>query len=115
MSTAEEAQGYVRRMIARESSGWGDMNSALDRLERKYGIPFWTMNNIRTGRAKTIEAGVFARIRSAYMDMCERQISRLQHELEVEREIDGDALDTDLLAQVESLVAKVKAARGARK
>lgn len=115
MSTSEQAQDYVKRMIARESGGWGDMNAAIDRLERKYGIPFWTMNNIRTGRAKTIEAGVFARIRAAYMDMCERQISRLQHELKIERELDGDALDSDLLAQVESLVAKVKAARGARK
>lgn len=114
MSSPAEAQSYVKRMVERESLGWGDMNSALERLERKYGIPFWTMNNIRTGRAKTIEAGVLARIRAAYMDMCERQISRLQHELEIERELDGDALDSDLLAQVESLVAKVKAARGKR-
>jgi hypothetical protein len=114
MSSAVAAQSYVKRMIERESAGWGDMNSAITRIERKYGIPFWTMNNIRTGRAKTIEAGVFARIRAAYIDMCERQISRLQHELEIERERNGDALDSDLLAQVQSLAEKVQKAKGKR-
>jgi hypothetical protein len=111
MSSAVTAHSYVKRMVERESAGWGDTNLAISRLERKYGIPFWTINNIRTGRAKTIEAGVFARIKAAYIDMCERQIARLQHELEVERERDGDALDSDLLAQVQSLAEKVKKAR----
>ncbi len=111
MSSAVTAHSYVKRMVERESAGWGDTNSAIARLERKYGIPFWTINNIRTGRAKTIEAGVFARIKAAYIDMCERQIARLQHELEIERELDGDALDSDLLAQVQGLAEKVKKAR----
>ncbi|WP_245425837.1 hypothetical protein [Rhizobium sp. J15] len=111
MSSAVAAQSYVKRMIERESAGWGDMTPAIERLERKYGIPFWTINNIRTGRAKTIEAGIFARIKAAYIDMCERQIARLQHELEIERELDGDALDSDLLAQVQGLAAKVQKAK----
>lgn len=110
MSSAVTAQSYVKKMVERESVGWGDLSQALDRIERKYGLPFWTLNNIRIGRAKTVEASMFARIRSAYLDMCERQITKLTHELELERGLHGDALDPNLLAEVQILAAKVKAA-----
>jgi hypothetical protein len=64
MSSAEMAAGYVMRMVEAETRGWGDQENALSRLEARYGLPFWTLNHIRTGRAKTVEAGLFARIRA---------------------------------------------------
>lgn len=54
MSSAEVAAGYVRRMVSRESGGWGDQQQALKRLSRVYNLPFWTLNNLRIGRAKTV-------------------------------------------------------------
>lgn len=115
MSTAVEAQGYVKRMLENEGSTWGNLSQALERIERRYGIPYWTLNNLRTGRAKTVEAGLFQRLRGAYFDHCERQIARLQHELEMEKERASNDLDEDLLAQVQSLAAKIKAKKGRMK
>lgn len=76
MSTAEVASGYVRRMVEAETRGWGDQDNALSRLEARYGLPFWSLNNIRTGRAKTVEAGLFARISGARISTCARDRSR---------------------------------------
>ena len=112
MSTAVEAQGYVKRMLEIEGSTWGNLSQALKMIERHYGIPYWTLNNLRTGRAKTVEAGLFQRLRGAYFHHCERQIARLQYELEIEKERAGNDLDADLLAQVQSLAAKIKATKG---
>ena len=58
MSSADVAAGYVRRMVEKETRGWGDQEGALGRLEARYGLPFWSLNHIRTGRAKTVEAGL---------------------------------------------------------
>lgn len=66
MSSAEIASGYVRRMVENETRGWGDTENALSRLEAKYGVSFWTLNNLRTGRAKTVEATLFNRIKAAF-------------------------------------------------
>jgi hypothetical protein len=114
MSTAIEAQGYVRIMIEREARGWGDQTNALSRIERRYGLSFWSLNNLRTGRAKTVEAGLFQRIRSAYVDMCERQIAALEHEVAMERARDASAVDQDLAAEIERLAAKVRASKTKR-
>jgi len=117
MSSAEMASGYVRRMVERESRGWGDQDNALSRLEAKYGIPFWSLQNLRTGRAKTVEAGLFARVRSAYLDLCERQVHQLQHEIAVEKAMHGGADVTleDLENEAAELARKIAARKAASK
>ena len=112
MTSAVQAQGYVKRMLELEGNAWGSLTNALQGIERRYGIPYWTLNNLRTGRAKTVEAGLFKRLQRAYYDHCERQIARLQHDLEIEKARAADDLDEDLLAQVQSLAEKVKEAKG---
>lgn len=111
MSTAVEAQSYVKVMIEREAKGWGDQTNALSRIERRYGIPFWSLNNLRIGRAKTVEAGLFQKIRKAYIDMCERQLAKLQHEIAIERAKDASDVNEDLAAEIDRLAAKVRASK----
>lgn len=101
------AAGYVRRMVEAETRGWGDQGSALARLEARYGPPFWSLNHIRTGRAKTVEAGLFARIRSAYLDLCERQVAKLQHEISIERALNTDDSLADLEREAAALAARI--------
>lgn len=113
MSSAAMASGYVRRMVEKETRGWGDQSNALSRLERRYGLPFWSLNNLRTGRAKTIEAGLFARIRSAYLDLCEREIAKLQHELSVEKALNPNDDFDDLELEAQALLARVAAKKEA--
>ncbi len=107
MSSADVATGYVRRMVEKETRGWGDQNSALHRIGDRYRLPFWTLNNLKTGRAKTVEAGLFDRIRAAYLDLCERQVRQLQHEIEIEKAKAGDASFEDLAREAEELAARV--------
>jgi hypothetical protein len=114
MSSAQAATVYVRRMIEEEARGWGDNDNALSRLGARYGLPYWTLNNLRTGRAKTVEAGVFSRIRAAYLDVCERQVAKLQHQIAIEKATGSDDTFDDLAREAESLVARIKAKRAAR-
>lgn len=111
---AEEASGFVRRMIARETRGWGDQGPAQQRLEARYGLSFWTLEHLRTGRAKSVEASLFARIRAAYLDICERQVASLQHEIAIEKAINGDDTLEDLEREAAELVARVAAKKQAR-
>ncbi len=113
MGSATEARGYVLRLVENEVRGWGDTDNALSRLETRYAIPFWSLNNIRTGRAKTVEAGLFARIRAAYLDQCERQIALLQHQLAVEKAL-GDDSHEDIAAEVQGLAERIKARRAGK-
>lgn len=115
MSSADVASDYVRRMVEAETKGWGDQENALARLEARYGLPFWSLNHIRTGRAKTVEAGLFARIRGAYLDLCERQITKLQHEIAVEKALNQDDSLQDLEREAEALAARIAAKKAERK
>src|SRR5690242_15981970 len=87
--SVEAATEYVRVMVQRESRGPGDLDNAMNRIEQRYGIPFWSMWHLRKGKAKTVEASLLARIRAAYLDMCQRQASGLLHEIEMEAAV-GD-------------------------
>lgn len=115
MSSSLVASDYVRRMVEKETRGWGDQRNAMGRLERRYGIPFWSLNNLRTGRAKTVEAGLFSRIRSAYLDLCERELAKLQHELAIEKAQNPHDDFSDLEGEAEALLARVQAKKEAMK
>lgn len=115
LSTVETASAYVKRMVERETRGWGDQENALSRLEARYGLPFWSLDHLRTGRAKSVEAGLFARIRAAYLDLCERQVAKLQHEIAIEKAIHDDDSMEDLACEAETLLARIAAARARRK
>jgi hypothetical protein len=106
--SVEAATEYVRTMVQRESHGPGDIDNAMQRLEQRYGLPFWSLWYLRKGKAKTVETSLYARIRGAYLDMCQRQASTLLHEIKIEAAT-GDDLDSDIAAELEALVAKIKA------
>lgn len=110
----DTAGSYVRRMVEREARGWGGQTQAQARLETRYGIPFWALERLRTGRAKTVEAGLFARIRGAYLDLCERQVAKLQHEISVEKALNEDDTLEDLEREARSLAARIAAKKQAR-
>ncbi|MBC8718795.1 hypothetical protein H5024_14465 [Ochrobactrum sp. Marseille-Q0166] len=115
MSSCEMAGRYVREMTDREAKGWGDHSNALKRLSRRYGMSYWTLNNLRIGRSKTVEASIFKRVQSAYFDYCERQIAQLQHDLELEKAVSGDADMEDLVGEASQLLASLREAKEAKK
>ena len=115
MSSSDVAGDYVRRMIEHETRGWGDQHNALSRLEARYGLPFWSLRNLKSGRAKTVEAGIFARIRAAYIDLCERQVTKLQHEISIEKAMNEDDALEDLDREAAALAARIAAKKEARR
>ena len=112
MSVAESTR-HVQMMLERESRGWGDHSLALERIARRYGLSKWTLEHLRKGRAKTVNAGIRDRIRNAYLDVCERHIRALQNEIAAEK-AKGAADDLHgIEAETEALVARFMAAREA--
>jgi hypothetical protein len=118
MNRAEMASGYVRRMVEKETRGRGDLDNVLTRFEVRYALPRWTLNNLRTGRAKTVDAGIYARIREAYLDLCERQVEKLQHEIAIEKVLNEDdtfeGFEREAAALAARIAAKKKAARAVK-
>lgn len=110
MSSADVAIDYARKMIQAEARGPGDLEPAMSRLEAKTGIGFWTLRGLWYRRRKLVDNDLLQAVRGAYLSLCERQIASLQHGLSVEAARGGDDL-SDLVAEAEALVAKLKAAR----
>jgi len=113
MSSAEVATGFVRRMVENETRGWGDTDNALTRLEARYGLPFWSLQNLRTGRAKTVEATLFDRIKAAFVDHCGKHAARLLHDAEMAKEANVDVADIE--DQIRALVARLEDAKAHQK
>lgn len=112
--SAAVATDYVRRMVQKESRGPGDTDSAMMRIEARYGLPFWSLYHLRKGKAKTCDISLFSRVRAAYLDMCQRQARALLHEIEMETQAGDDTL-ADLELEVRALAQKVAAQKAGRR
>ena len=88
-SAVEAAKGWSRAMVQREAAGSGDTENAMRRLEARYGVPWRTFWALRYRPPKSICADVWLRLRSAYQTECERQMRKLEHEIEITRAVTG--------------------------
>src|SRR5690606_24004544 len=87
--TIEAAYDYASRLVEEEQRG-SDLEAALARLEHRYGLSPHQIMHLRSRRAKSCDLGLFARLRTAYLDLCERQMRRLQHEIAIEKATHDD-------------------------
>jgi hypothetical protein len=108
--SAAAATELVRKMIHNESRTSGDAENAMRVLSRRYGIGFWTLDHLRKGRAKTCDSTLLGRIRSAYVDLCERQLRYLESEIATEKAAGDDTL-ADLELEVSALAQKIQEAK----
>ena len=112
--SAETATHYMRQMIQAEARGPGDSEGAMQRLEQRYGIGFWTQDRLRKGRAKTCDTSLFQRIQHAYLDLCARQVTKLQHQIATQQATGDDDL-MDLEKQAAALARRIAAKKAAMK
>lgn len=104
--TIDAASYYARSLVELETRG-ADTDAALHRLEQRYGLSPHQIQHLRSRRAKSCDVSLFARLKGAYLDVCERQVSRLQHQIAIEKATD-DADDLrDLEAEAAALAAKI--------
>lgn len=108
--SAATATEYVRQMVRDESQGPGDIENAIARLSRKHGLTKSQLEHLRRGRAKTCDINLFQRIRLAYLDHCQRQIETFKRQ---HKEAQDD-FTQDLVAEAESLLSQISAAKAAR-
>lgn len=111
--TVEAASNYAARLLEQEQRG-SDVDAALYRLEQRYGLSPNQVLHLRSGRAKTCDIGLFARLRSAYLDLCARQVSKLQHEIAITKATSDDDLE-DLEAEARALAAKIAAKKAGQR
>lgn len=89
MTPLDRASAWANEMTLRETRGPGDMPNAMERLERRHGLPSKTLWSLRYRRPKDIFASLYFKLGQAYEAECQRQMRRLSHELEVTRAITG--------------------------
>lgn len=112
--TVEAASNYASRLLDMEQRGSSDTEGALYRLEQRYGLSPNQITHLRSRRAKSCDVSLFARLRAAYLDLCERQVSKLQHEIAIEKATGDDTLE-DLEGEARALASKIAAKKAAMK
>lgn len=106
MSAAvQQARNWANSLVLRESRGPGDLPNAMDRLERKYGVPRGLLWSLRYRPPKDLLIGAYLQIRNAYLADCEMQKRRLEHEIEITKATAGH---TAAVGEAETLVAEME-------
>jgi len=108
--SVEGAQEYARKLVELESKGT-DTTAALKRIERRYGLRSTTIEHLRHRRAKSVDVGLFARLRGAYLDACERMAAKLMLEIETVKMGAPNDLDEALSINLRVLADQVACIR----
>jgi hypothetical protein len=87
----DQAAGWARALTLREARGPGDTENAWHRLEARYGIAWRILWALRYRRPQSLTAYTFNLIHSAYVAECERQARKLQHEIEITKQVSSVA------------------------
>jgi hypothetical protein len=103
-TAVDQAASWAKRLTLTEARGPGDMENAWRRLEARYGVPWRAFWSLRYRRPNEIAASIYLRLQAAYEAECERQMRRLQHEIEITKAKTG-AHHPDVVA-IEALVGE---------
>lgn len=97
-----------REMVDREARASGDTESAMRRLEARYGLDYWSQWVCRYRKRVTPQFAT--KLHGAYLDLVERSVRRDLAALKVEeaRGTADDDLD-GLMAEAEALLARIAA------
>lgn len=112
--TVEAATDYARRVHGFLEAGVrseDELDAAYSSFERQFGLGRWTVEHLRKGRAKTCDVSAFAKLKGAYLALCERQVAKLQHQIAIEKATHDDDDLRDLEAAAAALAAKIQAKR----
>jgi hypothetical protein len=109
--SAAEASFYVRQMIHREAHGPGDHERAMERLEARYGLGFWTLDHLRKKKAKTCDVTLYARIKAAFIDHCGKQAAKLLIEADTAMAVNPNDDVAAIQDEIQTLVARLEAAK----
>ena len=106
IDAAEQWSKDLTRMKARGSNG--DILGAMRQIEREYGVDYWTIWKLRYRRStiKDIGVSIYMRLQAAYQAECEKQLRKLEHEIEITEAIAG--ADSDAVRAAKALVGETE-------
>lgn len=110
--TVEAAADYasrVHRFIEAGTRSDDDLDTAYAAFERQFGVGRWTIEHLRKRKAKSCDVGIYAKLKGAYVALCERQVAKLQHEIAIEKATHEDDDLRDLEAEAAALASKIAA------
>lgn len=105
--TLEVASDYARQLVELEARGRGDTEGALFRLEQRYGLGPNQVMHLASGRAKSCDVSLFARLRLAYLDLCAAHVRKLQLKIATE-EAQGDVSNSDLADRLRAIATEIE-------
>jgi hypothetical protein len=108
----DRAISSARRIVAMQSAIDGDRESAMRSLETHYGIGFWPLWHLCKGKAKTCDLSLFGKMQAAYLDLCAKQVAKLQHDIFIEKALGDDTLE-DLERKAAALASEIAARKAA--
>jgi uncharacterized protein (DUF4415 family) len=86
---------------------------ALRAIGRRAKVGFWTLHNIKRGRAKSVKDAILDRLEADYLDLCRRQLARWQHQLNIAEATSDDNFD-DLRRAISDVASRLADARAAQ-
>lgn len=110
--STKRASQMARALIEAESRPGREADDVASAIEQRWGLSFWQVIHLAKDRAKKCDVALFWRVRAAYLDLCQRQLTKLQSEIAIEKAI-GDDLMGDFEEEVRALAAKVQARKAA--
>ena len=104
----DEAAEWSKRLTRMRARGPGDIPNAMRQIEREYGIDYWLLWRLRYRRAvlKDIGIAAYMRLKAAHQAECERQIRKLQNDIERTEKIAG--ADRAVVDAAKALVGESK-------
>jgi hypothetical protein len=86
-----DAAKWSKELTRMRARGPGDTENAMRQIEREYGIDYgflWSLR-YRVDRLKFISHSIYLRIHGAYQAECDRQMRKLQNEIEITKAVAG--------------------------
>ena len=80
VSFVDDAREKSRWLVNRESRGPGDTRGAMERIGRRYGIPYSVLWSLRYRHPNDILVSAYFAIVQAHEAECDRQARLIQHE-----------------------------------
>jgi len=104
-----------RALLAREMRGSVDTESAMHRIQTKYGLDYWQQWSLKYRQPKKLAGELIARVHAAYVSTVEQSVRRDVEYLKTEiARGRADAGIKSLMAEAESLLAKIQEARAVK-
>jgi len=108
--TPQDADEMARRMIERESRGYGDQMNAYEKVAERCGMSARQLRRFLSGEIKNPGFRLLEGIRTGWIGLWQAEIKRLQRELDAQKARFGSDHFIDLEAEAEALAQKLEIA-----